>query len=156
MSILFSPSMERQLANIVIFIKTYLMNTYCRSAKFVNIESYSRAKGKEVNGKEKPRRRRGHCRFGCRSAACHRIDSHVRYEDLGMYSDGYCDGKQKFRSDASARRRARYLKLTGSKEDRGQHPYKCKLCGAWHLTSARSRDGKDYQKRRNRRSHYKN
>ena len=69
-----------------------------------------------------------------------------------MEDDRFCEGKQKFKSDASAKRRAHYLKLTGQKEDRGQHPYKCKICGAWHLTSARSKDGKDYKKGRNGRS----
>lgn len=71
--------------------------------------------------------------------------------------DDGCEGKQKFRTMASANRRAHYLKLTGDRQDRGQHPYKCKFCGAWHLTSMRSiwdkRDGKDNQKRRNRRGH---
>jgi hypothetical protein len=67
--------------------------------------------------------------------------------------DDVCEGKQKFRSMASANRRAYYLKLTGDRQDRGQHPYKCKVCGAWHLTSMRSiwdkNNGKNNQKRRN-------
>lgn len=66
--------------------------------------------------------------------------------------DEICEGKQKYWSEASARKKARYLKLKGDRQDRGQHPYRCKVCGAWHLTSMRSvwdkGNGKDNQKRR--------
>lgn len=70
--------------------------------------------------------------------------------------DEVCDGKQRFRTKRSAEKRAYYLKLTGDRMDRGQHPYKCKFCGAWHLTSLRSiwdkGNGKNSKTRRDRRS----
>ena len=50
-----------------------------------------------------------------------------------------CFGKQMFKTDASAKRRARYLKLKGERSERGQHPYYCKICKSWHLTSEKGK-----------------
>ena len=91
------------------------MNTPCRSAMFVNtVESYSRANREEVYGKEKPRRGRGHYRIGIWPIDSNRCDIHVCDADMND-EKRECWGKQKFKTDASARRRARYIKLRKGK-----------------------------------------
>jgi hypothetical protein len=70
-----------------------------------------------------------------------------------------CYGKQMFKSEASAKRRAEYLKITGAREDRGQRPYYCKDCRCWHLTTMRTvwgrTNGQNNKARRDRRSRHR-
>lgn len=56
---------------------------------------------------------------------------------------GKCIGKVIYTSVTKAKKAAFYYKVNGAKKDKGQHPYYCKQCKGWHLTSRRSIYGND-------------
>lgn len=57
---------------------------------------------------------------------------------------GKCEGKVAYESMAKAKKAAFYYKVHGKQgKDKGQHPYYCKQCNGWHLTSRRSIYGQD-------------